>query len=333
MTLEDTQGCQEYPLVSVVVPSFNRAQYLRQTLDSILGQDYPNIECIVVDAGSTDESLDVVRSYGERITLVTRPDRGAFDAINDGWQMSRGEVLAWLNNDDTWVTPDAVSTVVTYMREHPEADVVYGDCGGIDADGRLIWYGPAAQWDLRRAVMTCDAIINQPASFIRRSTAEKAGWLFPAWCHDHELWIRVSLAGGRFAALPQHLANARIWANNLHMQPSLVVPAKIALTRRALDDLRLPADLRRRRGQVLSNAYLRCLDFMPKPSHWRYALYALVRAFLASPANTPNIVTQTVVHLAWLAPPLRERLRKRYGHGVVIKRGEAAPARRWVESA
>jgi glycosyltransferase involved in cell wall biosynthesis len=309
------------PLVSVVVPTLNRARLLRPTLDSILGQDYANIECIVIDAGSTDDTEAVLRSYGDRITWLARPDHGAFDAINDGWKMAKGDILAWLNADDTWVTPSAVSTAVKYMQAHPEADVLYGDCGGIDIDGNLTWYGPAEPWDVREAIVNCHPVINQPAAFARREIIERVGYLYPAWCHDHDLWLRIGLAGGKFAALSAHLGNARLWGENLHMSPSVVVPAKISLTRRILDNPALPDDLKRQKGRIMSNAYLRCLDFLPRPSMWGWAAYVLLRSVVASPLNLPHIAEQVAVHAAWLVPGLRRRLQKRYGHGVIIEQG------------
>jgi glycosyltransferase involved in cell wall biosynthesis len=314
------------PLVSVVVPTLNRARFLRPTLDSILNQDYANIECIVIDGGSTDDTEAVLREYGDRITWLARPDRGAFDAINDGWKMAKGEVLAWLNADDTWVTPGAVSTAVAFMQQHPDVDVVYGDCGGIDVDGALTWYGPAEPWDLRDAILNCHPVLNQPATFMRREIVERVGYLYPAWCHDHDLWLRIGLAGGKFAPIPAHLGNARLWGDNLHMSPSVVIPAKISLTRRILDHPALPLDLRKQRGRIISNAYLRCLDFLPKPAHWHWAVFLLARAFAASPRNTPRIVEQVIVHAAWLVPGLRRKLQKRYGHGVLIERGSPLPA-------
>jgi glycosyltransferase involved in cell wall biosynthesis len=314
------------PLVSVVVPTLNRARFLPATLDSILQQDYPNIACIVVDGGSTDGTAEVMARYAGRVAYVSRPDRGAFDAINDGWRDSKGEILAWLNADDTWQTPHAVSAAVRYMQAHPGVDVVYGDCGGIDIDGNMVWYGAAEPWDLRHAILDCHPILNQPAAFLRREMVERVGFLYPAWCHDHDLWVRIGLAGGKFAALPQHLGNARLWGSNLHLKPSLVIPAKIQLTRRILAHPALPGDLKRKKGRILSNAYLRCLDFLPRPADWGWGLYVLARAFIAAPANTPRIIEQVAVHVAWLIPSLRNRLRKRYGHGVEVEPGSPPPA-------
>jgi glycosyltransferase involved in cell wall biosynthesis len=314
------------PLVSVVVPTLNRADLLVKTLESILDQDYPHLEVIVIDAGGTEETRSLLKSYGERISWRSRPDRGAFDAINDGWKMAKGDILSWLNDDDTWVTPGAVTTVVRYMTQHPDVDVAYGDCGGIDIDDRMTWYGAAEPWDLSKAILECHPILNQPASFMRREIIERAGYLYPAWCHDHDLWLRIAVAGGRFGIVPAHLGNARLWTNNLHMDAGVVVPAKIALTQRILANPKLPEDLRRQHGRILSNAYLRCLDFLPKPRQWGWVPFVLLKSFLASPRNAPRIVEQVVVHAAWLVPGLRRSLQKKYGHGVQIERGSPLPA-------
>ena len=107
------------PLVTVVIPCLNRANYLVSTLESVLQQDYPQIECIVVDGGSTDGTVEILRQYGKRIKWVSEPDKGHADAINKGWWMSKGEILSWLNADDLYVVSDAISKAVAYLQEEP----------------------------------------------------------------------------------------------------------------------------------------------------------------------------------------------------------------------
>jgi glycosyltransferase involved in cell wall biosynthesis len=316
---------EDKTLVSVVVPCLNSLDFLPAALDSIFAQDYSAIECIVVDGGSTDGTLELLESYGERLRWLSRPDNGAFDAINDGFKLSHGSILAWLNADDTWAVPHAVSDAVAYFTAHPEVDVVYGECGGIDSAGTLIWYGAAKPWDLSNAVLTCDAVIHQPAAFFRRSIMERVDWVYPAWAHDHDLWVRISLAGGNLQPLAKHLGNARIWKGNLHMVYDTIVPAKLGLTQRALADERLPPEVRRQRGRTLSNAYVRCLDFLARPSQWHRSLQLVWHAFRASPGNWRHILTQVIVHMLWLVPPVRPLLWRRYGHGVALKRGSAPP--------
>jgi hypothetical protein len=174
--------------------------------------------------------------------------------------------------------------------------------------------------------MTCDHVIDQPSAFMRREVIERVGGLYPAWGHDHELWLRVSVAGGQLMPLRVHLANARIWSGNGHMNSGLFVPAKVGLTRRILADPRLPEELRRQHRRILSNAYIRCLDFLPRPKDWPLGMSLMARALVESPSNLPHITMQVLVHLAWLLPALRPWLRRRWGHGITLKPGDPIPA-------
>src|SRR5689334_5347243 len=132
--MRDSPMTREPGLVSVVIPTFNTQRFLRDTIDSVLEQDYPNIECIVVDGGSTDGTLEILESYGDAITWISEPDEGHADAINKGWRMCHGEILTWLNADDLWAVPDAALAAAGYLQEHPDVDIVYGDCGLLDEE-------------------------------------------------------------------------------------------------------------------------------------------------------------------------------------------------------
>src|SRR5690606_33014626 len=96
-----------YPLVSVVTPSYNKGKFIKETIESVLSQDYPNIEYIVMDGGSTDETVDILKSYGDRIAWISEKDDGQADAVNKGIARARGEIIGWLNSDDTYL-PGAV---------------------------------------------------------------------------------------------------------------------------------------------------------------------------------------------------------------------------------
>ena len=111
------------PLVSIVTPSLNQGRFIEDTIRSVLGQDYPRIEYLVVDGGSTDETLDVLARHDRALRWLSRPERGQAAAVNKGLRMATGEILGWLNSDDVY-EPSAVSTAVAYLREHPEAALV-----------------------------------------------------------------------------------------------------------------------------------------------------------------------------------------------------------------
>lgn len=286
------------PLVSVVVPTKDRADYLPITLESILSQDYPRIECIVVAAPSTDGTIDVLKSYGDRIHWISAPDRGAFDAINKGWHLSSGEIITWLNDDDVW-NQGAVAEAVAQFSRHPDVDVIYGECGVIDDKGNTINHLQAVPWDLHRALKYCDHIINQSAAFMRRSLVERIGWLYPAWCHDHDLWLRIGAAGGKFMAIPFKLASVRQWPENLGTNPDIVIPAKIGLTKRFFASPDIPGALRPLRRRAISNAYLRGSYYVPlrKLGDWLRVSRLLAAALASDPSNLPYISRQLVLGL------------------------------------
>jgi glycosyltransferase involved in cell wall biosynthesis len=184
------------------------ARYLPHTLESILSQDYPRLEVIVVDGGSTDETPAILAGYGDRVLWVTGRDKGPSDAAHRGFQMANGDIFAWLNADDTFL-PGAVRTAVAYLAAHPEIDVVYGEGWWIDEEGAVISRYPTLDWDPE--VLERDCFICQPAAFIRASAYRRCG-LDPDInrSFDYDLWIRMAKQGFRFAAIPEYLANSRM---------------------------------------------------------------------------------------------------------------------------
>lgn len=196
------------PLVSIVTPSYNQAQFLEQTMRSVLEQDYPHIEYMVVDGSSTDGSVEIIRRYSDRLTWwVSEKDQGQADAINKGLHRANGEIVAWLNSDDLYL-PGTIAKVVDAFQAHPGAGLVYGDVVAIDACGKttnIIRYG---NWGLDGLLAFC--IIGQPAVFMRRSVLEQAGYLDLSFHFllDHQLWLRMALLAEALY-VPQAWAAAR----------------------------------------------------------------------------------------------------------------------------
>ena len=195
-------------LVSIVTPSFNQARFLEATMRSVLEQDYPQIEYLVVDGGSTDGSVEIIQKYAHRLAWwVSEPDRGQTDAINKGFARARGEVLAWLNSDDTY-EPGAVRRAVEALQANPQAVMVYGGANYIDETGRVIGRFPAAQTDYRR-LRRGYVHIPQQAAFWRAETWRTVGPLDPTFyfAMDYDLWVRLSALG------PLVFVPGQVWAN------------------------------------------------------------------------------------------------------------------------
>lgn len=198
----------DLPLVSIVTPSFNQAPYLETTICSVLEQDYPRIEYIIIDGGSEDGSLEIIKKYESKLAWwVSEVDRGQTDAINKGFGHAKGNILAWLNSDDTY-EPGAVSAAVEYLRMHPEIGMVYADCNFIDERGRVIGRFGAAQTDykrLRRGFIH----IPQQTMFFRAGLWRKVGPLDPSFyfAMDYDLWTRIA------SRIPIKYLEGQTWAN------------------------------------------------------------------------------------------------------------------------
>jgi hypothetical protein len=184
------------PLVSIIVPSYQQARFLRVAIDSILAQNYEPMEILVLDGGSTDGSREILESYGDRIWFRSAPDGGQCDAINEGFRRSRGEIVAWLNSDDFYY-PRAVARAVEALSKHPESALVYGEGNLVTEAGEVMWRFPeTVPFDLWRLANHSDYIL-QPTVFFRREALFACGLLDEGlnWGLDWELWIRM---GKRF---------------------------------------------------------------------------------------------------------------------------------------
>ena len=174
----------------------------------MLEQDYPNIEYLVMDGGSTDGTLDILKRYQGRLQYVSEPDRGQTDAINKGFERTRGSIFTFLNADDT-LLPGAVTTAVEALRKNPDAGVIYGDAWFIDETGARISAYPVEAFEAEKLARRC--FICQPAAFMRREVFASSGMLDPElhFPLDYDLWIRVARRYS-IKKIDGFLANSRI---------------------------------------------------------------------------------------------------------------------------
>ncbi len=188
---------KKYPSISIVTPSYNQGKFIRHTIDSILDQNYPNLEYIVIDGGSTDETISILKSYGKRIRWESKKTKGQTDAINQGIRKTKGEIVAYLNSDDIYL-PNSLFTIGRYFMNHPEAQWVTGDYYITDAIGNKIqsYIATYKTW-LRKFpsknVLSVANYIIQPSTFWRRSAMEKIGDFDESlrYCMDLDYWFKL----------------------------------------------------------------------------------------------------------------------------------------------
>lgn len=179
---------------AIVTPSFNKAPYLRDSLRSVLTQKDVEIDYWALDNCSTDGSVEILREtereYPNRFHALIEPDRGQADAINRGFGLAKGEIMAWLNADDIYL-PDTLSKVDRFFREHPEIDLVYGRMRVVDENRKLILIHPAMPPDF--ATLKKVDFIPQPTSFWRRRVWDEVGPLDPSlhWAFDWDYYLRA----------------------------------------------------------------------------------------------------------------------------------------------
>jgi len=198
------------PLVSIITPSFNQARYIESTIQSVLAQDYPRMEYLVVDGGSRDGTVDILKKYASKLTWwVSEKDKGQTDAINKGFAHASGDILAWINSDDIY-EPGAISAAVRYLQEHPKVGMVYGDCNFINDAGHVIGRFGSAQTNYR-LLRQGYVHIPQQTMFFRSDLWKQVGPLDPSFyfAMDYDLWTRIA-ARSQIKYVPQTWANFRL---------------------------------------------------------------------------------------------------------------------------
>lgn len=250
------------PLVSIVTPSLNQGPFIRETIESVLSQDYPNLEYLVMDGGSTDETLDVLRSFGERLQWVSEPDKGQAQAVNKGWRRAKGVILGWVNADDL-LRPGAVRRAVDALMADPSLLGVYGDCLYIDGNGKPIRPYPTRPYDYLELVRETEDFFPQPATFMRQIAAAQVGFLDESlhYVMDYDLWLRMGLHGS-FLHLPVEMACLRLHQGAKSLKAfARFAPEFVRMYERLMADPALPAVLKAEKGPILCQAYIHAAFF------------------------------------------------------------------------
>jgi len=242
--------------VSVVTPSLNQGEFIEETIRSVLNQEYPRLEYMVVDGGSTDQTLDILHHYENRLTWISEPDDGPPDAINKGLARTRGDIFAYMNSDDTYC-PGAIEQAVRYFADHPDVDMVFGDANVIDRDGKVYHQWRAPGWDLPGFLCWRFPIL-QPSVFLRRKLMDRVGpfRLVPGWGWDYDYWLMVGGSGAEVGHIPGALSNARYHAGAGGVAQSVKLADHLIFIWERFFNQECPPALAHLRGPAIGGAYV-----------------------------------------------------------------------------
>lgn len=231
------------PMITVVTPSFNQGRFIEETIKSVISQEGDfYLEYLIMDGGSTDETVEIIKKYdrlikegkwplkcrGIEYRWVSEKDKGQSDAVNKGFKAAKGAVLGWLNSDDTYL-PGALGKAVKYFKENEDVMMVYGEGYHIDERGGIMERYPTEPFDRERLARTC--FICQPTVFLRREVLNEAGMLDAGlqYCMDYEYWMRIS-ERLKIGFLPEYLANSRLYPETKTMSKRVEVYREIKET-------------------------------------------------------------------------------------------------------
>lgn len=199
ITMKNTQQTTKYPKISIVTPSYNQGKFIERTIQSVISQNYPNLEYIVVDGGSTDETIDILKKYSHRLThWVSEPDRGQADALNKGFSQTSGDIMTWINSDDVFA-PGSLHLVGDIFRSFSDVDWISGIPNTIDETDNIVYVGPKQVYVrslIRHGLYHGGALgfIMQEGTFWRRRLWQQSGCSIPkkTYSLDFELWRRFA---------------------------------------------------------------------------------------------------------------------------------------------
>ena len=271
---------RQLPLVSIIIPAFNAAQYMNEAIDSILGQNYRNIELIVLDDGSTDDTAKIIMKHAAKLYWETHPNMGQANTLNKGWQMAKGEVFAYLSADDA-LLPNAVSTSIRYLLKHKDIVLTYCDYYLMDSDSRVFRKIHTPEFNYRDMVVKINCPPG-PGAFFRIEAFLKAGLWNPRLQQtpDYDYWIRLGLEG-RFLRIPEALAKFRVHEKSQsYAEPDESKSEEIVhILNRYFQTQKVPQKVMAERNTALSNANIVAARFHLRAERYRIALRRLLNAW------------------------------------------------------
>jgi glycosyltransferase involved in cell wall biosynthesis len=273
-----------WPVVSVVTPCLNQEKFIAETIRSVLLQGYPELEYIIIDGGSTDGSVEVIKEYEPWLTYwISEPDRGQSHAVNKGWKRAHGEILGWVNSDDTY-NPGALGYAAGTLQHNPAVSMVYSDMNYIDVSSKVIYRLRSQPYDFHKLLL--DNYVTQSTVFLRREVLDRVGLLDERYrlIMDHELWLRIGRAN-KVAYLPGAvLANLRIYpetTSNRFRVDRYIEALRLLDT--VFSDQTVPETARQVRRKEYGRCYMHLASALVAKERYSEVLPWLTRAIITYP--------------------------------------------------
>ena len=293
-------------LVSIVIPAYNHGRYLDEAIQSVLGQDYPNVKLIVLNDGSTDDTHEVLEKYGDRFVWETQANMGQSATLNKGWAMSKGEILGYLSADDV-LEQRAVSAAAAVFEKHAEASATYCDFNLIDPQSRVIRRVTTPEFNYRDMLVTVTCPPG-PGAFFRRAAFDRTGpWdVSLRQMPDYDFWLRLGLQG-KFVRIPEVLAGYRVHDASQTFSVTTETRAEepVRIVSRLLDRADLPKEMMGDRSCALSSALLVSAQLHLRAGRLGLGARRLQHALRLSPLT---VMSPSVLHM------LLNSLFNRLGH-------------------
>jgi glycosyltransferase involved in cell wall biosynthesis len=231
------------PKVSIIIPTYNRADLLRLTVESVLAQTYPNIELIVIDDESTDQTPQVMAAYGDRIRYIRQPNQGPDAAVANGYALATGEYINFMDHDDLMM-PTKIERQAAILNSDDRVGLVHCGYNHIDEKGKLLQNAIALpDSDVLKSLIKANFIWSG-APLIRRTCLEKVGLFDESiWCSDWDLWLRLAISGCGFHCIQEALGSYRILSYSIMSNTEELEKGVFATLDKAFKDVRLPSDI------------------------------------------------------------------------------------------
>ena len=271
------------PRIGLVTPAYNQAQFLGATVDSVLCQD-ESVEYLVIDDGSSDETLAILESYGEKLTWRTRANRGQTATINEGWTTINADVLGWLNSDDT-LLPGAISWVAKFFSDHPDVDVVYGSTVFTDSHGTPLGPPRGRPFDYKVFLSRAENPIPQPSAFVRRRVVSNIGLLDESlqYFMDWDFWLRAGVTHS-IVHVPVPLSTYRLHAGAKgESSMGRYAPELLRVYEQFFDSPLCTTELRAMRGEAMLHAAITSAGYLYRSGNVSDARHQVFELALGSP--------------------------------------------------